>query len=101
MHSSECENIDVRENLSSRTHEQIKLVKGKRAEKTCSLHTQASKATKELVLCAGFKVSYLGTCYIRTKVTKCIREKMTMYFRGLTIKSHSSGYEIGSINRSV
>ena len=27
-------------------------------------------------------ISYLGACYIRTKVTKCIREKMTMYFRG-------------------
>ena len=24
----------------------------------------------------------LGACYIRTKVTKCIREKMTLYFRG-------------------
>ena len=46
-------------------------------------------------------ISYLGACYIRTKVTKCIREKMTMFFRGLTIKSHSSGYEIGPINRSV
>ena len=46
-------------------------------------------------------ISYLGACYIRTKVTKCIREKMTMYFRGLTIKSHSSGYEIVPINRSV
>ena len=46
-------------------------------------------------------ISYLGACYIRTKVTKCIREKRTMYFRGLTIKSHSSGYEIVPINRSV
>ena len=46
-------------------------------------------------------ISCLGACYIRTKVTKCIREKMTMFFRGLTIKSHSSGYEIGPINRSV
>ena len=46
-------------------------------------------------------ISYLGACYIRTKVTKCSREKMTMYFRGLTIKSHSSGHEIGPINRSV
>ena len=42
-------------------------------------------------------ISYLGACYIRTKVTKCIREKMTMHFRGLNIKSHSSGYEIGPI----
>ena len=46
-------------------------------------------------------ISYLGACYIRTKVTKCIREHMTMYFRGLTIKSHSSGYEIGPTNHSV
>ena len=46
-------------------------------------------------------LSYLGACYIRTKVIKCIREKMTMYFRRLAIKSHSSGYEIGPINRSV
>ena len=46
-------------------------------------------------------ISYLGACYIHTKVTKCIRQKMTMYFRGLTIKSHSPGYEIGPINRSV
>ena len=46
-------------------------------------------------------ISYLGACYIRTTVTKCIREKMTLYFRGWTIKSHSSGYEIGPINRSV
>ena len=46
-------------------------------------------------------ISYLGACYIRTTVTKCIREKMTLYFRGWTIKSHSLGYEIGPINRSV
>ena len=46
-------------------------------------------------------ISYLGACYIRTKVTKCICEKMTLHFRGLTIKSHSPGYEIGPINRSV
>ena len=46
-------------------------------------------------------ISYLGACYIRTKVTKYIREHMTMYYRGLTIKSHSSGYEIGPTNRSV
>ena len=26
-------------------------------------------------------ISYLGACYIRTTVTKCIREKMTLYFR--------------------
>ena len=26
-------------------------------------------------------ISYLGACYIYTKVTKCIREKMTMCFR--------------------
>ena len=26
-------------------------------------------------------ISYLGACYIRTKATKCIREKMTLYFR--------------------
>ena len=24
-------------------------------------------------------ISYLGACYIQTKVTKCIREKMTLY----------------------
>ena len=28
-------------------------------------------------------ISYLGACYIRTKVTKCNREKMTLYFRGV------------------
>ena len=28
------------------------------------------------------QISYLGACYIRTKVTKCAREKMTLYFRG-------------------
>ena len=27
-------------------------------------------------------ISYLGACYIRTKVTKCIREKMTLCFHG-------------------
>ena len=27
-------------------------------------------------------ISYLGARYITTKVTKCIREKMTLYFRG-------------------
>ena len=27
-------------------------------------------------------ISYLGACYIRTKVTKCIHEEMTLYFRG-------------------
>ena len=27
-------------------------------------------------------ISYLGACYIRTTVTKCIPEKMTLYFRG-------------------
>ena len=26
-------------------------------------------------------ISYLGACYIRTKATKCICEKMTLYFR--------------------
>ena len=26
-------------------------------------------------------ISYLGACYTRTKVRKCIREKMTLYFR--------------------
>ena len=26
-------------------------------------------------------ISYLGACYIRTTVTKYIREKMTLYFR--------------------
>ena len=26
-------------------------------------------------------ISYLGGCYRRTKVTKCIRQKMTLYFR--------------------
>ena len=41
--------------------------------------------------------------YIRTKATKYIREKKTLYFRGRTIKSHnhSQGYEIGAINRSL
>ena len=49
------------------------------------------------------RVEFVSWCmlYIRTKVTKCIREKMTLYFRGWTIKSHSPGYEIGLINRSV
>ena len=27
-------------------------------------------------------ISYLGACYIRTKVTKCIRKKMTLHFVG-------------------
>ena len=26
-------------------------------------------------------ISYLGACYIRTTLIKCIREKMTKYFR--------------------
>ena len=42
-------------------------------------------------------ISYLDACYIRTKVTKCIREKTTMYFHVWTIKSHSPEYEIGPI----
>ena len=46
-------------------------------------------------------ISYLGACYVHTKVTKCIREKMTLYFRGWTITSHSPGYEIGPINCNV
>ena len=36
-------------------------------------------------------ISYLGGCYRRTKVTKCIRQKMTLYFHVWTIKSHSPG----------
>ena len=48
-HSRKCAHIVVKENLSSRTHEQTKLVKEKLREKTCSLYTRASKATKELV----------------------------------------------------
>ena len=28
-------------------------------------------------------ISYLGGYYKRTKVTKCIRQKMTLYFRAL------------------
>ena len=49
------------------------------------------------------ELDFVSWCmlYIHTKVTKCIREKMMMYFRGLTIKSHSPGYEIGPINPSV
>ena len=27
------------------------------------------------------RISYLGACYIRTTVTKCILEKMTLHFR--------------------
>ena len=46
-------------------------------------------------------ISYLSACYIRTKVTKCICMKMTLHFRGKTVNSHSPGYEIGPINRSV
>ena len=49
------------------------------------------------------RADFVSWCmlYIYTKVTKCIREKMTMCFREWTIKSHSPGYEIGPINRSV
>ena len=36
---------------------------------------------------------------IHTKITKCIRQKIPLYFCGWTIKSHSPGYEIGRINR--
>ena len=46
--SSECANIVVRENLSTRTHKQIKLVKERLRGETCSLYTRVSKATKEL-----------------------------------------------------
>ena len=46
-------------------------------------------------------VSWCMLYTVRTKVTKCIREKMTLYFCRWTIKSHSPGYEIGPINRSV
>ena len=46
-------------------------------------------------------ISYLGACDIRTKVTKCIPAKMTPALWGWIIKSHSPGYEIGPINRSV
>ena len=42
-------------------------------------------------------ISYLGACYIHAKVTKCIREKISLYFYGWTIKSHSPGYEIGRL----
>ena len=60
----------------------------------------------------GFKVrlytainraDFVSWCmlYIRKKVTKCIPEQMTLCFCGWTIKSHSPGYEIGQINRSV
>ena len=38
---------------------------------------------------------------VHTKVTKCIREKIPLYCCGWSIKSHSPGYEIGPINRSV
>ena len=31
-------------------------------------------------------ISYLGGCYIRSEVTKCICEKMTLYFRGWTVE---------------
>ena len=41
--------VFVNENLSSRTHEQIKLVKDNLREETCSLYPRESKATRELV----------------------------------------------------
>ena len=49
------------------------------------------------------RADFVSWCmlYTRTKVRRCIREKMTMCFRGQTIKSHSPGYEIGPINRIV
>ena len=49
------------------------------------------------------RADFVSWCmlYTRTKVTKCIREKMTMCFRQWTIKSHSSRHEIGPINRGV
>ena len=43
---------------------------------------------------------FVSWCMLYTyEVTKCICEKMTLYFRGWTIKSHSPGYEIDPINR--
>ena len=49
------------------------------------------------------RADFVSWCmlYTRTKVTRCIRDKMTMCFREWTIKSHSPEYEIGPINRSV
>ena len=38
-------------------------------------------------------ISYLGACYIRTKVTKYTREKMTLRVL-LSIKSYASRYKI-------
>ena len=88
----------------------------------CSLHSsrvfhsnlfkiscdQTSYVSPDITLAALFwrvnmfwLIPYLGACYIHTKVTKCIREKIPLYFCGWTIKSHSPGYEIGPINRSV
>ena len=51
-------NIVVKENLSSHTHEQTKLIKETLRGKTCSLYTRASKTTMEvvkenLVVCGG------------------------------------------------
>ena len=47
-------------------------------------------------------ISCLGACYIRTKVTKCVPVKMTLYFCGWIIKSHSPRYEIGAVcKRSI
>ena len=36
---------------------------------------------------------FISWCMLYTKVTKCIREKMTLYFRRWTIKSHSPRYK--------
>ena len=44
---------------------------------------------------------FVSWCMLYTYEGNNIREEMTMYFCGLTIKSHSPGYEIGPINRSV
>ena len=38
---------------------------------------KATFCTLRLIL----PISYLGACYIRTKVTQCIRDKMTLHFR--------------------
>ena len=54
-----------------------------------------------LLLTAINRTDFVSCCMLYMWITKCIREKMPLYFRGWTIKSYSSVYEIDPINRSM
>ena len=82
----------VRETFPPADKNTFKIRKFRKAKTKVSSNVHANGATK---LCWALK-SCLGACYIRTKVTKCSREEMTLYFHGWTIKSHSPGYEISN-----